>query len=91
LEFEAWIVLAMTLDDGGEFVLAAVSWEGVFHVAHVEAVVVFTEGFTVHGAVAAPVAHATDFLDIFQDSYAVEFGDTGWTKKINVGRDGRYA
>ena len=90
MEFEAWVVLAVTLDDGGEFVLATVGGEGVFHVTFVEAVVIFAEGFAVDSAVASPVSHAADFFDVFEDSHSIEFGDARWTR-ISQGKDARYA
>ena len=63
-QLEVRIVLAVTLDDCRELVLATVCGEGVFHVAYVEAVVVLAEGFAVDGAVAAPVAHSVDLFDV---------------------------
>lgn len=78
----------MTLYDGREFVLAAVGGEGVFHVAYVEAVVVFAEGFPVDGAITSPVSHAANFLDVFEDSYTIEFSDAGWTIRSARGKMG---
>jgi hypothetical protein len=92
LEFEVGVILAVTLDDGGEFVLTTVGGEGVFHVSYVEAVVIFTQGFAVDGTVASPVSHSTDLFDVFEDSHSFEFGYAGWTMiRFVLEMDVRYA
>jgi hypothetical protein len=74
-QLELWIFFAVSGDDGCKFMLSTIGGERIFHMSDIETVIVLGKSFSVDRTVTPPISHTSDFLDVFEDTNAVEFGD----------------